>query len=468
MSQHILMPTMNFMTRYYYRSIRLFRFVSFKSFLKIFLPSVLLGGIFLINSCEEAPTFIGKDILPSADYVSLFSTDTFRIQSYTRYDYPVSTESQIAPYIGNYYDPYFGSMTCEFVSQLRLEREWVKGTYDVDSVKLYLRILTVSGSNSIPKQLRITEISDMIYNDSSYYSNTSVDTADFGVSVTIPPLRNDTINNIEIAIPAFFGEYLIRNQDMLMYNTATEDFRNYFKGVYLRLPSVSDSDPLLLGLNINSYSTIGDYTDYIQVFMHSRTDNSVYSFRFLLDPLKSNANFVRVARNFNTADPGRGISGIINQDIKDTLSYLQGINGVYTKIIIPGLEDFKKNSVDVRSAINKARLFVPVHYDESTFTESNVPEQLYLRYYNKAGKKVLLPDYFIDEYHEYFGGQLDTANNRYNFNISNFIQEYLNDKDNILKPELEIFQSITESKNVIIKANNSKSPLKLELTITKY
>jgi hypothetical protein len=456
------------MTRYYYKSAQLIRLVFSKSFFKPLVFTIFLSGIFIINSCEEDPTFIGKDILPSTDYVSLLSTDTFRIFSYTRYDYPVSTEAQTAPYIGSYYDPYFGSMKCEFVSQLRLEAEWTDGTYDVDSVKLFLRIMTVNGSNAIPKQLRITEISTMLNIDSTYYSDTTVDTTDFGVSVTIPELRNDSINNVEIPMPTFVGEYLIRDQEKLMYSTTAEDFRTYFKGVYMRIPSATDADPLLLGLTTNSYATVGDYSDYIIVYMHNRTDNSVYNFRFLLDPVKANANFERVERDFNTADPEKGISALINQPVLDTLSYIQGVNGVFTKIVIPGLAELRKNSYNITQSINKARLYVPVNYDDNLFSETAVPEQLYLRYYNKSGEHVLVPDYYIDDYHEYFGGTLDTAANMYKFNISNYIQEYLNDKDSILKPEIEIFQSATEVKNAIIKANDSKNPVKLELIITKY
>jgi hypothetical protein len=421
-----------------------------------------------VNSCEEDPTFIGSNILPSSDYVSVKSADTFSIVSYTKYDYPVSTGSQTSPFIGNNYDPYFGTTTCEFVSQLRLESEWTDGAYDVDSVKLVLRILTVNGSTDIVKQLRITEVSDMLYVDSTYYSNTNVDTTDFGVSVDIPPLRNDTINIAEMNLPSSFGEYLIRDQEKIFYSTTEDDFRNYFKGVYIRLQSASDADPLLFGLNLTSAATLGDYSDYIKVYMHDREDNTLYSFRFLLDPTKDNASFSRIEYDFSTASPDKGFADIINQPVLDSLSYLQGLNGVYTKIVIPGLESLKNNPSGSKTAINKASLFMPVHYDGVYYTNATIPDNLYLRYYNTSGVKEMIPDYYIDDYHEYFNGKLDTTNSEYKFNISNFIQDYLNDKEGILKPELEVFQGSGEIKNVILKANDSKSPVRLEITLTKF
>ncbi|MBK9392241.1 MAG: DUF4270 family protein [Bacteroidetes bacterium] len=429
----------------------------------------MISGLLFLASCEEEPTFIGKGILPSSDFVSVLSTDTFNILSYTKYDYPLQTDNQSAPYIGTYYDPYFGTIKSEFVSQIRLESQWTDGDYLVDSVKLVLRILSVSGSTSSPKQLRITEIDKVLNVDSSYYSNTTVDTTGFGITVDLPELRTDTINIVEINLPPSFGEYLIRDQEKLFYSASDEDFRNYFKGVYIRILSATDSDPLLISLNIKQAASIGDYSDYFIVYMREKDDNaSIYNFRFLLDPTKENACFSRVQHDHTTASPGKEFSNLVNKPVLDSLSYVQGLNGVYTKLIIPGLELMKSDTLSGRTAINKATLYIPVHYDGEGYTNTTLPNNIYLRYYNSSGVKELIPDYYIDDYHEYFGGILDTANNRYKFNISNFIQEYFNDKEGIIKPELEVFQSSDEVKNAILKANNSKSPVKLEMTITKF
>jgi len=71
-------------------------------------------------------------------------------------------------------------------------------------------------------------------------------------------------------------------------------------------------------------------------------------------------------------------------------------------------------------------------------------------------------------YSPYYGGVLDTAKNVYRFNLSNFVQKYFNDTKNELKPELEIFLPANSAANTILKANNSKTPLKFELTLTDY
>jgi hypothetical protein len=470
MSHNILMPIMNFMTRYYLRSRykSLFFFINKLRF-KTLSAILFISGVLLVISCEEKPTFIGSGILPSSDYVSVVSTDTFNIKSYTMYDYPVRSESQSTPYIGNNYDPYFGSLKCEFVTQVRLENEWTQGSYDVDSVKLFLRITSVTGSTGTPKQMRITEISNMLYTDSAYYSNSPVDTTEFGITVDIPSLVNDTVNLIQINLPPAFGEHLIRDQSMLFYSTSVEDFRSYFRGIYMRLSSVSDSDPLLIGLNVVSAATLGDYSDYFMVYMHDKSDITIrYNFRFLLDPTKENARFSRVERDFHTASPDKNIEDVINKPVLDTLSYLQGLNGVYTKIVIPGLEEIKKDPSRGKIAINKAKLTIPVHYDGENYTSSTIPQNLFLRYINSEGEKVMVPDYYVGDYHEYIDGKLDTIYNVYTFHISNFIQNYFEDTKGVLKPEIEVFQSAADIKNAIFKANNSKSPVKLEMTFTNF
>ncbi|HUX96884.1 MAG TPA: DUF4270 family protein [Bacteroidales bacterium] len=457
------------MTSYYHRSEFFSLFTSNIPLIKTFSIILLIAGALFLGSCEEDPTFIGKDILPSSDFVKVTSVDTFSINSYTNYDYPIRTEGQSAPYLGTSYDPYFGTITSEFISQVRMEREWIKGDYRVDSVKLVLRILSVAGSTTSVKQLRITEVGNKLYGDSAYYSNTPVDTTDFGFTVDLPVLRTDTINVVEINLPPSFGEYLIRDQEQLFYSTSTEDFRDYFKGVYIRVLSTSYSDPLIIGLNVTQAPSLGDYSDYFKVYMRGQDDNNEYfSFRFLLDPSKENARYSRVKHDFSTANPDKVFSDVINKPVLDTLSYIQGLNGVYTKLIIPGLEALKNDTTNGKTAVNKASLFVPVQYDGEYYTSATLPDNIYLRYYNKAGSKVLIPDYYIDDYHEYFGGKLDTTNSRYKFNISSFVQDYINDKEGLLKPELEIFQSATEIKNAILKANASKSPVKLEMTITNF
>jgi hypothetical protein len=137
-----LMPIMIFMTRYYhsFQNFRRSVSVSHRIF-QIFNLTIFTLVALFVNGCIEDPTKIGNGLLPGSDFVKIKSTDTLSVQSYTMYDDSVRTDSPSVSYLGQLSDPYFGTTTAEFVTQIRLGGAWA-GTkaYYVDSVRLYLHV----------------------------------------------------------------------------------------------------------------------------------------------------------------------------------------------------------------------------------------------------------------------------------------------------------------------------------------
>jgi hypothetical protein len=125
----------------------------------------------------------------------------------------------------------------------------------------------------------------------------------------------------------------------------------------------------------------------------------------------------------------------------------------------------KSDSAFKNIAVNKARLTVPVYFDGDLYTASTAPLNLFLRYKTKSGSKYVVPDYTINA--TFFDGSLDSTANVYKFNIPAFVQTYLRNKSDTIKPELEVFQALG-TKNVILKANKNKTPVKFEFTYTKF
>jgi hypothetical protein len=417
-----------------------------------------------MTSCEKGPTSIGKDLLPEGDFVAIKSIDSLSVWSYTMYDDAVQTDNPVVSYLGQINDPYFGTTTAEFVTQIRIGAKWDGLPFTIDSVKLYLRLLNVKGGSGVAHTLRLTEIAEQLYTDSEYYSDKQVDTTDFGISVALPVLEPDTINDIVLNVDTLFGKYLTRDTTKLFYSNTKPDFKSFFKGLYFRISS--SSDPLLVSLSLASPTTMGDYSNYFVLFMHDNAGNSK-NFYFILDAINRNASFNKFAHDFNTASSEKRIKHI-NDGYRDTLSYLQYLNGVYTKIVLPGLASLKNDPAYKNIAINKARLTVPVYLDGDHFKATTIPSQLVLRYKTESGSKYLVPDFSIEEtYHSFFDGRIDTTAKVYNFNIPAFVQKYLEDATGEIKPELEIYQG-AGTWNVILKANNSKTPVKFDFTYTKF
>jgi hypothetical protein len=429
-------------------------------------------AFFLVISCEENPTKIGSELLPSNDFVTISSTDTLSVWSYTVYDNSVPTNDPSVAFVGNIYDPYFGTTTTEFVSQLRLGGGWHYGPVTIDSVKMSLVIKTAKGGSTDEGHfLRLSEIADQIYTDSLYYSDTQTDTTAFGLTVQLPKLKPDTVNNISVGLPVEFGEYLIRDTTQLFYNNKIPDFRSFFKGLYFRLSATSD--PLMIGFSLLTEVTSGgSYNNYFVIFMHDTSDVK-YRYYFILDPVHPNACYNKFSRDFSTAEPDKRIQHINDYTYRDTITYLQYLNGVNTKIVFPGLDSLKKKFSSGKFSINKARISIPVYYDGDRYTVSTVPSQLLLRYTDKDGVKHAVPDYEIDTQQNFFDGTLHKLDSTYYFNIPTYIQAYLEDKNNEYKPELEVYQpvgvkSVILLNSVILKANESKTPVKFELTYTKF
>jgi len=455
---------MIFMTKYYPDQISLRRLtLSCYNLKKIFTLSFFAGIIFLVISCEEDPTKIGTGTLPDSDFVTILSTDTISTFSYTLYDNASRSDNATYGYLGSVYNPYFGTTTAEFVSQIRLGSRWYGEDFIVDSVKLYLQFENVTGNVDSEQIMTISEISEQLYTDSTYYSDKPVLLAGYDVSsFQLPALKADTVNNVKIDIPVDFGNYIFRDTSMLFHSNTRADFRSYFKGLYFRMSS--STEPVLLTVNLARSSSNAYFYNYFVIFYHD-TDNTLYEYYLILDAVNRNASYNRYIHNFETADPVKKIKHI-NDGYKDTLSYLQTFSGVYTRIALPGLESIKNNPAYSNIAVNKARLTVPVYMDNSVQVPKTTATNILLTY-KADGTNYSVPDYGIDEYHTFYGGVLDTVNKVYNFNIASFMQRYLEDSTDKLKPELDML--IPEgTKNAILKANNSSTPIKFEFTYTKF
>ncbi len=468
MKPNILMPIMTFMTRCYHNS-RLTRRHSSVSHQinKIFRLTIFALVAFFITSCLEDPTKIGNSLLPGSDFVTIKSIDTLSSRSYTNFSDSVRTDNPSTSFLGTLYDSYFGTTTAAFVTQIRLGSAWDDQPFVVDSVKLFLHLLDVKGGGvGILHKIKISEIADEIYTNKPYYSNTKVDTTGFEVAdIELPQLKPDTINDIQVRLPGDgidFGNYILRDTSQLFYSTTKPDFRAYFKGLLFRMEP--DADPPLLSLSV-APNSLGYYSNYFVVFMHD-PDGIAKQYYFILDAVNLNASFNKFNFNFSTATAPLRISHI-NDGYLDTLTYVQSMNGAFTKISLPGLANLKSDAYFNNIAVNRAKLIVPVYLDGFQYSASTVPSVMYIRYQTTEGNKYLVPDFNLDSYHSFYDGTLDTLNNLYNFNLAEFVQRYFDDTADTIKPELELFLG-GGTKNVLLKANGSKTPVKFEFTYTKF
>jgi hypothetical protein len=421
--------------------------------------------MFIFNSCEEGSSPIGAEILPKDDFVAIGSIEDKNISSYTYYDNSVRSDNQSNSFLGTIYDPYFGLTTAGFVTQLRLQMPWDPdiNAFAIDSVRLKLYLLDVKGDYDGVNYLRLSEIDEQLNIDSIYYSNKQVPLNGYVVpDIKLPKLKADSANYIEVEVSEEFGYHLLSDTSKLFHDNSRPDFRSYFKG--LKFSLISEGDPLFLTLSLAPPDYLGGHVNYFTLYM---TDGSgiPFEYQFILDAKSKNARFNTYSHDFTVASPEKRIMHI-GDGVKDNLSYIQGLNGVFTRILLPELERIKKDPLMKDIAVNKARLIVPVYSDGDKYKASTMPTQLFLRYTTSTGEKYLVPDY--NPNNTFFDGKIDTVAMVYKFNIATFAQGYLEDTKDIIKPELEVILSSGNTKNVILNANSTTTPIKFEFTYTKY
>src|SRR5450759_3263667 len=191
MRPNILMPIMIFMTRFYKSSRHNARFVSvFQQFIRLFQFSLFTLVAVLLSSCQKQILKDGSDLLPNNDFVSIKSIDTLSVFAYTMYDDSVRTDLPSTSYLGQIYDPYFGTTNAGFVTQIRLSNKWDGLPFTTDSMKLFLYLSGVKGGGSdVIHTLNISEIDDEIYVNTPYYSSTKVNTNGFKMTgIKLPRL----------------------------------------------------------------------------------------------------------------------------------------------------------------------------------------------------------------------------------------------------------------------------------------
>ncbi len=411
---------------------------------------------FIVISCEEDPASIGKGLLPQSDFDSIVAIDTMRVDMYTLFTDSVTSMQPSVSYLGNVLDPYFGLTSSDFVTQLWISSEWAGDGFTIDSVKMKLEVTDVIGEMLGLSTLNIYELEEKLSADSTYLASDDVTVKGLMTSLEIPPIPEGSDTVLTLDLPLSFAEYLLRDTSLLYLRSDTVDFRDYFYGFYFEYPQTSNYHMLQLNL-ISVSQSDNSYVSASIVVYYTNAAGYSSTYTFTINPRCLIYN--RFLHDFELAEPDKKIK-YINEPVKDTLAYVQSMEGVYSRLVIPGLEYLRSLPYDI--AVNKARIYLPVYFNETDYTEEMVPNNIYVRY-DSAGVKRVITDYLIDE--AFYDGTYSKVTNLYMVNIANFVQNYFEGK--IEDPVIELYLPELSTKNLIIKANrDTEDAVRFELTYT--
>lgn len=376
-------------------------------YIKIIISVLFLGGLFLLTSCDEEATVIGEDLQPQSDKFSVNYYDEFPVEVYTGLLDSLRTDETALAVAGEFIDPVFGTTKADFIIQVRLSGELVFSQEPViDSLIVYLEITGSYGDTNSVMVINAHELKKDIYLDSAYYSNfnqeglyyeDAVGSANYNASDTLIKIH---LNN------AFAGKIIDDSAALV----SQEDFLQKFKGLYFTTDEPAGNGAL------TSFNLLSPLSTIVLFYHYPSPDTLTLYYEFSIS--ESSARINLYSHDFSTADPAYRISHL-DDNIEDSVSYIQGLSGVYTKLKFPTFENWRQDSLPI--AINKAELVIKLSSDDPYSSEYTPPEYLDIKIRNEDGNFETVHDLVLGRY--YFGGDLKEG--VYTFNISDFFYKYL-------------------------------------------
>lgn len=370
-------------------------------------------GLVLV-SCKRPEQELGLGLQPEDGVLSVLQTDTATLVVSTVREDSLRSDELSLSLVGNYLDPELGQTRAGFYSQIRLSSPDID--FGSNAVADSLTISMVY-SGSVYGRLGaqdfvMQELSESIYDDSSYYTNRRFSTfsenlivADdrykqFNLSDYVPVGNDSLPPMLRFRLSQELADrFITASADVYDSNT---NWLEFFKGFHLYSNSTDGGVASLDLLSTNSQMTL---------YYHNDTDTLEYV--YTINSLAARVN--NFAHNFfgplSILDAGGSIPG-------NETAYVQAGASVKTKVELPFLDDFKE--IEGRT-INKAQLIVPVSGSASRFPRQSL---LYLLTVNGDGEAATLPGQTsttID-----IGGTYDASKGEYRFNITRYVQEYLN------------------------------------------
>ena len=366
---------------------------------------VLCASI-IIFSCTD-PNIIGLEVQPPSDAIIIDSkSDLIQFNMFTESTDSIRTDEASNLVLGSIAnDPNFLYSDADFCTQILLQQNSNDlGTNPiVDSVILSY---TYSGYYGVLEDfttLEVSELSERIYKDSMYYSNSEI------INSPINLVESHTLNTSEqnpflkIELSGSLGQKILDlGNDLLIDN---ETFLENFYGFAIS----SESFNTMLYLNPDgSNSVLKIY------YSNDESGSDTLSLDFDLGGNAARVNF------FNS----KPLSNL-NQNLEQI--YVQSMAGYNGKITLDNLSIL--NDTLEGKAINKVTLSLPVFEDQS-YPYYPAHDRLYLVRVNELGNDIFLTDYTIEgEVH--FGGHLDTLSipKKYTFNISRYFHRLLKNEN---------------------------------------
>lgn len=423
-----------------------------------FLPLIMVMCVAFF-ACNK-PSDIGLDVQPEGDLLNVVYSDTTKIISFAKQEDSLRTDEVSVNMLGIFNDPLFGTTSTSIYAQLLLSNINPDfGTNPlIDSVALSLVYSPNYYGKLDAQTLKVFEVTDTMYYDSAYYSNTHLNksTTDLANTYVFTPKPLDSVivegvkrkPMLRVLLSNTLGQTLLNNQSQM---TSDAEFTSFFKGLYIK----TDDAPAIDQGGI-LYMNLADALSKLTVYYHNDVDDSL-KFDFLIG--------TKAARFTNISHDYSSMAHITNQladsTLGQTVTYVQAAAGLKTKIWFPNLHHYTDSGA---IALNKAELILNI--DPVSVASYSPPSNLVLLGIDSLGKSYTLND--AVEGSEHFGGSYNSTTKQIKFNITRHLQFVLDKKvKNYGFYLVTSGASVQANRVMIYGGDNTTLPIKLKLTYTK-
>lgn len=421
-----------------------------------------LTVIFFLSACTKEEN-IGQDIVElPGDQLNVVYVDTLTINAHSYIDDSLRTDETSLSTLGSYKDAIFGTTTSGFYTHLRIAANNLTfGNLPVcDSIILSLKYNSLFGDTNFYNVIRVYELTQSIYKDSSYYSNMQ--------ELTYDPTPLATLNTqfkikdsvlidgvkqapqLRIKLDESFANKIMAKSGGTELST-NEEFLKFIKGLYVTASKTTSGGSIA---SFDLVSTVSQMT----IFYHNSTDTALKT-NFIIN---ANCARINVNNHYGYIDAGSEFKNQVINSPADTslgnqLLYIQSLGGVGIKLNIPYLMNLQSNNKKI--AIQKAELILNVNPGSISNIQPN--PSLALVKVDASGNNQLIDDY------PNYDGAYSESNTQYKFIITSYLQRILKgDNPNYGLKLLATGSAIRANRVVLNGAKAPLNPMKIKIMYT--
>lgn len=436
---------------------------------KAFMLSVLFSMVLM--SCKK-----DGELYPgfNNENLSINFTDTFDIITSIMKDDSIQTDFASLNLLGIYNDSVFGPASSSFYTEITLAGANVKFGDNalIDSVVLsmkYAGSTSLYGSIITPMAINVYRLNEQ-FTKTDYFSNETLDYSSNPIplgSLSFVPNPNDSVQVIQNGLTTWqpaqvrinlsnaFGQEILdagKNTNTITNNTA---LKNLVNGLYITPSTSVNTTTLAKSEGSIVYYDMNSSVSTLTLYYSNSNIGAGQSYSFIIN--SESKKFNHFEHNYTNTEIEKQLNGLLHDS---TLTYIQAMGGVKTKLLIPNLKNIGTGGQII---INKAEII---------FNKSDIGNNLAaiptlaLTGINDQGAATFLIDYFDGA--SYFGGTYSETTKSYTFNITRHVQDLIkNNKTDNGMYLISTGSSITANRSVINSFKHPSNKIKLNITYSK-